>query len=121
MSTPCSLLPLLFWPLLLLSLSHWLFAVALAIALAVAVAVAFDLPGSLPKRRPWRGKTPQGRQGQDAPSANPRHGRGPVARSAEGARQGALSFGYFSLREQRKVTRRKAKAFAVVLVLVLGF
>jgi hypothetical protein len=60
MSTPCSLLPLLFWPLLLLSLSHWLFAVALAVA--VAVAVAFDLPGSLPQRRPWRGKTPQGRR-----------------------------------------------------------
>jgi len=67
------------------------------------------------------GKNPEGaahmdvrrsRQGQDAPSANPRHGRGPGARSAEGARQGALSFGYFSLREQRKVTRRKAKAFA---------
>ncbi|WP_230812868.1 hypothetical protein, partial [Xanthomonas translucens] len=54
----CLLLPLLFWPLLLLSLSQWLFAVALA----VAVAVAFDLPGSLPQRRPWRGKTPQGRR-----------------------------------------------------------
>jgi len=64
------------------------------------------------------GKNPEGaahmdvrrsRQGQDAPSANPRHGRGPGARSAEGARQGALSFGYFSLREQRKVTRAQAR------------
>ncbi|UYC16714.1 hypothetical protein NRY95_01645 [Xanthomonas campestris pv. phormiicola] len=80
------------------------------------------------------GKNPEGaahkdvrrsRQGQDAPSANPRYGRGPGARSAEGARQGALSFGYFSLREQRKVTRRKAKAFAFAfafaLVLALRF
>ncbi|WP_226980648.1 hypothetical protein, partial [Xanthomonas sp. LMG 12459] len=33
--------------------------------------------------------------------------------SAEGARQGVLSFGYFSLHKQRKVTRRKAKALAV--------
>ncbi|WP_170874198.1 hypothetical protein [Xanthomonas graminis] len=132
MSTPCSWLPLLFWPLLLLSLSHWLFAVALAVALtvavavvAVAVAVAFDLPGSLPQRRMDRGKirraahrdVRRSRQGQDAPSANPRHGRGPGARSAEGARQGALSFGYFSLREQRKVTRRKAKALLLLLFL----
>ncbi|WP_156117298.1 hypothetical protein [Xanthomonas sacchari] len=30
--------------------------------------------------------------------------------SAEGARQGVLSFGYFSLHKQRKVTRRQAKA-----------
>ncbi|WP_369914974.1 hypothetical protein AB8810_22120 [Xanthomonas sp. NCPPB 3005] len=75
------------------------------------------------------GKNPEGaahkdvrrsRQGQDAPSANPRYGRGPGARSAEGARQGALSFGYFSLREQRKVTRRKAKAFAFAFALVLA-
>ncbi|KAB7767781.1 hypothetical protein CEK68_07330 [Xanthomonas sp. LMG 12461] len=30
-------------------------------------------------------------------------------------RQGVLSFGYFSLHKQRKVTRRKAKAFAVAV------
>ncbi|MFC3654424.1 hypothetical protein ACFOPN_01645 [Xanthomonas hyacinthi] len=102
-------------------------ALVLVLVLAVAVAIAFDLSGSLPKRRPWRGKTRRAahkdvrrsRQGQDAPSANPRHGRGPGARSAEGARQGALSFGYFSLREQRKVTRRKAKAFAFAFAFVL--
>ncbi|WP_218059609.1 hypothetical protein, partial [Xanthomonas translucens] len=33
----------------------------------------------------------------------------PRTRSAQGARQGALSFGYFSLREQRKVTRQGRK------------
>ncbi|MBB6368409.1 hypothetical protein FHR56_003588 [Xanthomonas sacchari] len=33
-------------------------------------------------------------------------------------RQGALSFGYFSLREQRKVTRRKAKALLLLLSLL---
>ncbi|WP_225851720.1 hypothetical protein, partial [Xanthomonas sontii] len=30
-----------------------------AVASAVAVVLAFDLPGSLPKRRPARGKTPK--------------------------------------------------------------
>ncbi len=57
------------------------------------------------------------RQGQDAPSANPRRGCEPGARSAEGALRGVLSFGYFSLHKQRKVTRRKAKAFAVAFKL----
>ncbi|WP_232760518.1 hypothetical protein, partial [Xanthomonas sp. SHU 166] len=33
--------------------------------------------------------------------------------SAEGALRGVLSFGYFSLHKQRKVTRRQAKAVAV--------
>ncbi|WP_295955542.1 hypothetical protein, partial [uncultured Xanthomonas sp.] len=33
-----------------------------AVASAVAVVLAFDLPGSLPKRRPARGKTPKGRR-----------------------------------------------------------
>ncbi|MDQ1090914.1 hypothetical protein QE400_000327 [Xanthomonas sacchari] len=88
-------------------------ASVVAVVFAVAVVLAFDLPGSLPQRRMDRGKTRRAahmdvrrsRQGQDAPSANPRCIRGPGARSAEGARQGALSFGYFSLREQRKVTR----------------
>ncbi|WP_267103481.1 hypothetical protein [Xanthomonas sacchari] len=92
-------------------------ALALAVVSAVAVALAFDLPGSLPQRRMDRGKTRRAahmdvrrsRQGQDAPSANPRCIRGPGARSAEGARQGALSFGYFSLREQRKVTRPQGR------------
>ncbi|WP_191091440.1 hypothetical protein [Xanthomonas sontii] len=37
--------------------------------------------------------------------------------SAEGALRGVLSFGYFSLHKQRKVTRRKAKAFAVAFKL----
>ncbi|KTF41364.1 hypothetical protein OZ12_01875, partial [Xanthomonas translucens pv. translucens] len=43
-------------------------------------------------RVPFRsgGWTGDSRQGQDAPSANPRSIRGPGARSAEGARQGAL-------------------------------
>ncbi|MCW0389334.1 hypothetical protein NB722_003873 [Xanthomonas sacchari] len=36
--------------------------------------------------------------------------------SAEGARQGVLSFGYFSLHKQRKVTRRKAKALLLHLL-----
>ncbi|WP_267086118.1 hypothetical protein [Xanthomonas sacchari] len=36
--------------------------VAFAVASAVAVVLAFDLPGSLPKRRPARGKTPKGRR-----------------------------------------------------------
>ncbi|WP_295841970.1 hypothetical protein [uncultured Xanthomonas sp.] len=57
------------------------------------------------------------RQGQDAPSANPRRGCEPGARSAEGALRGVLSFGYFSLHKQRKVTRRQAKAFAVAFKL----
>ncbi|WP_295840748.1 hypothetical protein, partial [uncultured Xanthomonas sp.] len=34
----------------------------IAVASAVAVVLAFDLPGSLPKRRPARGKTPKGRR-----------------------------------------------------------
>ncbi|WP_295913341.1 hypothetical protein [uncultured Xanthomonas sp.] len=37
--------------------------------------------------------------------------------SAEGALRGVLSFGYFSLHKQRKVTRRQAKAFAVAFKL----
>ncbi|WP_267107105.1 hypothetical protein [Xanthomonas sacchari] len=59
-------------------------------------------------RRSW--------QGQDAPSANPRRGCGPGARSAEGALRGVLSFGYFSLHKQRKVTRRQAKALLLRLL-----
>ncbi len=69
-----------------------------ATAVAVAVAFAPALPASLPKRRPSWGKTRRAahrdvrrpRQRQDAPSADPRDGRGSGARSAEGARQGAL-------------------------------
>ncbi|WP_226978004.1 hypothetical protein, partial [Xanthomonas sp. LMG 12461] len=53
------------------------------------------------------------RQGQDAPSADPAWFADPERAARRARRQGALSFGYFSLREQRKVTRRKAKAFAV--------
>ncbi|WP_267117797.1 hypothetical protein [Xanthomonas sacchari] len=37
-------------------------AVAFAVASAIAVVLAFDLPGSLPKRRPARGKTAKGRR-----------------------------------------------------------
>ncbi|MFL2375945.1 hypothetical protein, partial [Xanthomonas protegens] len=86
-------------------------AVALAVvAVALVVALAFDLPGSLPQRRMDRGKTRRAaymdvrrsRQGQDAPSANPRCIRGPGARSAEGARQGALSFGYLFFARAKK-------------------
>ncbi|MCT8314643.1 hypothetical protein, partial [Xanthomonas translucens] len=39
------------------------------------------------------------------PSKNARRACGPGARSAEGALRGVLSFGYFSLHKQRKVTR----------------
>ncbi|WP_267112031.1 hypothetical protein [Xanthomonas sacchari] len=49
----------------------------------------------------------------DVPSKNARRGCEPGARSAEGALRGVLSFGYFSLHKQRKVTRRQAKAVAV--------
>ncbi|WP_218059594.1 hypothetical protein, partial [Xanthomonas translucens] len=51
------------------------------------------------------GKNPEGaahkdvrrsRQGQDAPSANPRYGRGPGARSAEGALRVRSPNGHFS-------------------------
>ncbi|WP_193314035.1 hypothetical protein [Xanthomonas sp. LMG 12462] len=84
--------------------------VALVVAAALAFALAFDLPGSLPQRRMDRGKTRRAahmdvrrsRQGQDAPSANPRCIRGPGARSAEGARQGALSFGYLFFARAKK-------------------
>ncbi|WP_279362185.1 hypothetical protein [Xanthomonas sacchari] len=97
-------------------------AVVVAVALVVAFALAFDLPGSLPQRRMDRGKTRRAahmdvrrsRQGQDAPSANPRCIRGPGARSAEGARQGALSFGYlFFARAKKSNSPERAKAFAV--------
>ncbi|WP_295915083.1 hypothetical protein [uncultured Xanthomonas sp.] len=96
--------------------------VALVVAVAPAFALAFDLPGSLPQRRMDRGKTRRAahmdvrrsRQGQDAPSANPRCIRGPGARSAEGARQGALSFGYlFFARAKKSNSPVRAKAFAV--------
>ncbi|WP_295924396.1 hypothetical protein [uncultured Xanthomonas sp.] len=101
-------------------------ALALAVVSAVAVALAFDLPGSLPQRRMDRGKTRmaahmdvrRSRQGQDAPSANPRCIRGPGARSAEGARQGALSFGYlFFARAKKSNSPERAKAFAVASIL----
>ncbi len=91
----------------------------------LALALVFDLPGSLPKRRPSRGKTPKGRR--TGTCAVRGRGRMPLPRipvmdadpervSAEGARQGVLSFGYFSLHKQRKVTRRKAKAFLLHLL-----
>ncbi|MBB5878401.1 hypothetical protein GGR66_003794 [Xanthomonas sp. 3498] len=40
----------------------------------------------------------------------------PERASAEGARQGVFSFGYFSLHKQRKVTRRKAKALLLKML-----
>ncbi|MXV32488.1 hypothetical protein DYQ91_06210 [Xanthomonas sp. LMG 8989] len=72
--------------------------------------------GETPKgRRTWmcavrgRGRMPLPRiPGMDAD---------PERVSAEGARQGVLSFGYFSLHKQRKVTRRKAKALALASTL----
>ncbi|WP_208417156.1 hypothetical protein, partial [Xanthomonas sp. F4] len=98
-------------------------AIASAFAPVFAPAFAFALALPLTYRAPSarqtrRGKTRRAahmdvrrsRQGQDAPSANPRRGCEPGARSAEGALRGVLSFGYFSLHKQRKVTRRKAKA-----------
>ncbi len=65
-----------------------------------------------------RGETPEGRRTWMCAVRG--RGRMPLPRipvmdadpervSAEGARQGALSFGYFSLREQRKVTRPKGR------------
>jgi hypothetical protein len=107
-----------FWLLLLLSLVMLLLLLLRLLLLLLTYRVPF-------RAAAMAGKNPAGaahmdvrrsRQGQDAPSANPRHGRGPGARSAEGARQGVLSFGYFSLHEQRKVTRRQAEAFALALL-----
>ncbi|MBB5877848.1 hypothetical protein GGR66_003237, partial [Xanthomonas sp. 3498] len=57
------------------------------------------------------------RRHMDVPSKNARRGCEPGARSAEGALRGVLSFGYFSLHKQRKVTRRKAKALLLHLLL----
>jgi hypothetical protein len=54
------------------------------------------------------------RRHMDVPAKNARRACGPGARSAEGALRGVLSFGYFSLHKQRKVTRRKAKALLLL-------
>ncbi|WP_267104719.1 hypothetical protein [Xanthomonas sacchari] len=97
------------------------FAFAFAPAFALALPLTYRVPSA---RQPRRGKTRRAahmdvrrsRQGQDAPSANPRRGCGPGARSAEGALRGVLSFGYFSLHKQRKVTRRQAKALLLHLL-----
>ncbi|WP_160946100.1 hypothetical protein [Xanthomonas sp. LMG 8989] len=98
-------------------------AAAVVVASAVAVVFAFDLPGSLPKRRPARGKTPKGRR--TWMYAVRGRGRMPLPRipgldadpervSAEGARQGALSFGYlFFARAKKSNSPARAKAFAV--------
>ncbi|WP_369939335.1 hypothetical protein [Xanthomonas medicagonis] len=117
---------LLLWLLLLLSLLPSLVMLLLLLLLLLLRLLLLLLTYRVPFRAAaMAGKNPAGaahmdvrrsRQGQDAPSANPRHGRGPGARSAEGARQGVLSFGYFSLHEQRKVTRRQAEAFALALL-----
>ncbi|MDY4339236.1 hypothetical protein SLW56_05550 [Xanthomonas sp. LF07-6] len=91
------------------------FAVAVAVAVAFAFAVAFALTGSLPKRRPARGKTPKGRRTWTCAVRG--RGRMPLPRipgldadpervSAEGARQGVLSFGYFSLHKQRSASQQ---------------
>ncbi|PPU81930.1 hypothetical protein XsacCFBP4641_13245 [Xanthomonas sacchari] len=98
--------------------------------LGVAVAWLWLLPLLLTYRVPFRsgghhGETPAGRRTWMCAVRG--RGRMPLPRipgmdadpervSAEGARQGALSFGYFSLREQRKVTRRKAKALLLHLL-----
>ncbi len=57
------------------------------------------------------------RRHMDVPSKNARRGCEPGARSAEGALRGVLSFGYFSLHKQRKVTRRQAKALLLHLLI----
>ncbi|UYK66465.1 hypothetical protein NG831_20585 [Xanthomonas sacchari] len=44
----------------------------------------------------------------------------PEREARRARRQGALSFGYFSLREQRKVTRRKAKAVAIAIAIAVA-
>ncbi|WP_295915160.1 hypothetical protein [uncultured Xanthomonas sp.] len=93
-----------------------------AVVSAVAVVLAFDLPGSLPKRRPARGKTPKGRRtwmyavrgrGRMPLPRIPGLDAHPEREARRARRQGVLSFGYFSLHKQRKVTRRQAKAFAL--------
>ncbi|WP_267105981.1 hypothetical protein [Xanthomonas sacchari] len=100
--------------------------VAFAVASAVAVVLAFDLPGSLPKRRPVRGKTPKGRRtwmyavrgrGRMPLPRIPGLDADPEREARRARRQGVLSFGYFSLHKQRKVTRRKAKALLLHLLL----
>ncbi|XQA69239.1 hypothetical protein ACM9XB_17175 [Xanthomonas sacchari] len=100
--------------------------VAFAVASAVAVVLAFDLPGSLPKRRPARGKTPKGRRtwmyavrgrGRMPLPRIPGLDADPEREARRARRQGVLSFGYFSLHKQRKVTRRKAKALLLHLLL----
>ncbi|MBB4127450.1 hypothetical protein GGR77_002764 [Xanthomonas translucens] len=94
------------------------FGVALALALALAVAVALAFVLFLIYRAPSARQTQRAntrraahrmcavfRWHMDVPSKNARWGCGPGARSAEGALRGVLSFGYFSLHKQRKVTR----------------
>ena len=112
------------------------------VAVAVAVAVARDFVVAVVLRLLTFGfpsaateptdETPQGRRARmhvvfrhdrDVVSKNPGGGVNP-ARGARGARrQGVLSFGYFSLHEQRKLARfpeRGAKAFAVTSALRLA-
>ena len=91
-------------------------AVAVAVAAAVAFAVAFALlliywvPSARQTRRANTRRAARRmrdvfRWHMDVPSKNARRACGPGARSAEGALRGVLSFGYFSLHKQRKVTR----------------
>ncbi|WP_185825076.1 hypothetical protein [Xanthomonas sp. SI] len=95
-------------------------AIASAVVVAVAVARAFAraFASSLIYRAPSARQARQAntrraarrmrdvfRWHMDVPSKNARRACGPGARSAEGALRGVLSFGYFSLHKQRKVTR----------------
>ena len=82
-------------------------------ALALALAVAFDFPGPLPQRRSRREK-PEGRRAwtrvvfrrdRDVSSKNPAGGVDPRHAVPWARRQGRVSLGYFSLHEQREVTR----------------
>jgi hypothetical protein len=93
-------------------------AVAVARDFAAAFAVAFALPGAPAAAAETAGITPKGRRTwmcvvfcRDRKS---RQKIPPAPRTRRARRRGVLSFGYFSLHKQRKVTRSAgAKAFAV--------
>ncbi|WP_212590175.1 hypothetical protein, partial [Xanthomonas graminis] len=85
-------------------------AVAVAVAVVVALLLIYRAPSARQTRRANTRRAARRmrdvfRWHMDVPSKNARRGCGPGARSAEGALRGVLSFGYFSLHKQRKVTR----------------
>ncbi|WP_185822849.1 hypothetical protein [Xanthomonas sp. GW] len=97
---------------------------AVAVAVAVALLLIYRVPSARQTRRANTRRAARRmrdvfRWHMDVPSKNARRGCGPGARSAEGALRGVLSFGYFSLHKQRKVTR-VAEAFAPAHVVAQG-